>query len=199
MPNAYTLDLSWNQVAGADGYVLWMRYGVSATTAAWDRIAVLNGATTTAFRADALNPGKTYGFKVHAFNAAGTGPSSAVLNARAASGGVPLAPEALTVPSTGRTWIRLLFTDNADNESGFVIQRQLVDAGGPVGPFEDRAKIGPAEGIGVEVDWTGQRVDSRHHLQLPSSGLYSSQQPLDLYYAGAGRHSSVAMLNTMDE
>jgi hypothetical protein len=153
-PNGHTLILSWNQVAGADGYVLWVRYGLNDTTAAWDRLAVLNGPASTKFRATALNPDKTHGFRVQAFNAAGMGPFSGVLNAKAAAGGRPLMPEMLTVKGTGSTWIQLMFTDTANNESGFIIQRQRVDAGGPVGPFRHRAKIGPAGGANVEVTWT---------------------------------------------
>lgn len=157
-PNAYTLRLAWDRVAGADGYVLWMRYGVNDATAAWDRVAVLNGPGRTRYLAEALNPGKTYGFKVQAFNGAGPGPESAPLDAKSANLGVPAPPDTLTVLATGRTWIQLQFTNNADNESGFIIQRQLVDPGGPVGPFRNRAKIGPAGVVGAEVRWTDNRL-----------------------------------------
>jgi hypothetical protein len=153
-PNGHTLDLAWNQVPGAEGYVLWTRYGVSATTAAWDRIAVLNGPTQTKFRVEALNPEKTSGFRVQAFNAGGMSPNSPVLKAKAASAGVPLMADTIMVVGAGSTWIRLLFTDNANNESGFIIQRQTVTIGGPVGPFQDYATLPPADGAGVEVTWT---------------------------------------------
>jgi hypothetical protein len=153
-PNAYTVRINWDPAAGAEGYVVWMRYGKNDATAAWDRVAVLNGPKNTRYLAEALNPGKTYGFKVQAFNGGGTSPDSLVLDAQAAALGVPAAPDTLTVLAVGGTWIQLQFTNNADNESGFIIQRQAVDAGGPVGPFQDRAKIGPSGVAGAEVRWT---------------------------------------------
>ena len=120
----YTLSLSWNSVTGADGYLLWVRYGANDATAAWDKLAILDGAATT-FIHDAVNVGKTFGYKVQAFNGAGIGPESEVINAATATD-VPLPPENLTAFWSGLNAVALSWFDTADNEIDFVVQRQDV-------------------------------------------------------------------------
>jgi len=120
----YTLSLSWNPVSGADGYLLWVRYGANDATAAWDKLAILDGATTN-FVHDAVNVGKTFGYKVQAFNGAGFGPETAVVNAATATD-APLPPENLTAFWSGNNAVALSWFDAADNEVDFVVQRQDV-------------------------------------------------------------------------
>jgi hypothetical protein len=141
-PRGYTVNLSWNPVANADGYVVWTSYGKSDLTASWDRLAVLNGAANTSFTADALNVGKTYRYMIEAFNAAGSGTSGVL---QLVTGGVAcpmtIPVEALRVTATGNTWIRLEWIDVYDCEDGYVIERQDVNAGGVAGPFYEIARI----------------------------------------------------------
>jgi len=120
----YTLSLSWDPVPNADGYLLWVRYGANDATAAWDKLAILDGATTS-FIHDAVNVGKTFGYKVQAFNGAGFGPESAVINAATATD-APLPPEQLTAFWSGTNAVALSWFDAADNEIDFVVQRQDV-------------------------------------------------------------------------
>jgi mono/diheme cytochrome c family protein len=71
-PDIFAARISWDTVPGADGYTIWVRYGKSDTTADWDRLAVVDGSTTS-FVEHVFNPGKTYGFKVAAFNGGSLG------------------------------------------------------------------------------------------------------------------------------
>jgi len=132
----YTLEVSWDEVLGADGYVLWVRYGASDATADWDKLAILDGATTS-FVHDAVNVGKTFGYKVQAFNGAGLGPQTDPINAATATD-APLPPENLTAYWSGTNAVALSWFDTADNEIDFVVQRQNVPV---VADFYDIAYV----------------------------------------------------------
>jgi len=131
--NPFGLQLDWTPAERADGYEVWMRYGLNEETASWDRHALL-GADVTSFTAEALNVGKTYGFQVVAFNSVGQTASDQTEGKTPAD--VPMAPMALKVADISPTTVTLTWQDITDNETGFVIQRQEVGVGGPVGPFE---------------------------------------------------------------
>jgi len=140
--NPFGLQLDWTPASGADGYEVWMRYGVDEATASWDRHALL-GADATSFTAEALNVGKTYGFRVVAFNSFGETASDAVDGKTPAD--LPMAPMSLKVADISPTTVTLTWQDITDNELGFVIQRQEVGLAGPVGPFEPVATPTSAE------------------------------------------------------
>jgi hypothetical protein len=145
MPNGYTVALSWNPVANADGYVVWTSYGKDDLTASWDRIAVLNGSANTSHVVDAVNVGKTFRYMVEAFNAAGSATSSVLpVTTGAANCDLTAMPTGLQVLSKGMTWIQLqwdhVFVGICDNV-GYVIERQDVDAGGPAGPFYEIGRV----------------------------------------------------------
>lgn len=141
----FTLLITWSPVANADGYELWVRYGADATgndspdwknagrdpnaTASWDRLAVLP-AGTTSFRHEALNVNKTYQYRVVAFNGKGEGPPSAVATART-PWDLPLEPLNLRLVSVKKNSVTISWYDQADNETGWIIQRQDALAGTP--------------------------------------------------------------------
>ncbi len=118
----FTLMLMWDAVPGADGYLVWISYGLNDSTAAWDKLAVVYG---TSFAHEALNVGKSYRYRVQAFNGAGDGPMSAIVTA-VTPVDLPLPPENLTAFWSGTSAVALSWLDAADNEDGFVIQRQDV-------------------------------------------------------------------------
>ena len=76
-----------------------------------------------------LEQGKTYYYRVRAYNAVGQGANSATatLAIPAPPPGVPTAPSALTgtVVSGSPTEAALKWTDNSNNETGFTMQRSL--------------------------------------------------------------------------
>ncbi|MBN1442608.1 MAG: fibronectin type III domain-containing protein, partial [Planctomycetes bacterium] len=75
----------------------------------------------------ALASGSTYAYRLRALNAFGSSPYSEV--AEATTGRLPAQPSALSVVSFGLDWVEIGWLDNADNETGFELERS--DAGGP--------------------------------------------------------------------
>jgi fibronectin type 3 domain-containing protein len=158
LPDPFTLQVSWNSVANADGYVLWVRYGTdtSATEdlASWDRLALIQpdpAATTLIFRHEALNVAKTYQYRVVAFNGKGESVNSAV-TAQSTPVDLPNPPENLKVLNTTENSVTLTWYDAADNETGFIIQRQDVPVIGDFYPVGDIPT--PNNGGFGGVQWT---------------------------------------------
>jgi len=119
---------------GADGYIVYYSLGLNDATADWDTLAVVYG---TSFTHEALNVGKSYRYKVAAFNGAGMGSESAIVTGTTPID-VPLPPEGLIAYRTKPRAISLSWLDVADNEDGFVIQRQDVPV---TGDFYDIATM----------------------------------------------------------
>jgi len=70
-----------------------------------------------------LTNGTAYTFTVTATNATGTGPASAASNSVTPTNVVPAAPSNLAVGTITRNSVVLTWTDNATNETGFLIMR----------------------------------------------------------------------------
>src|SRR5207244_1201449 len=66
-------------------------------------------------------------------------------------GGAPNGPYGLTVTQSTTSSISLAFTDNASNETGFLVERSST---GQNGPFTQVATLGPAAGTGSLVTYT---------------------------------------------
>lgn len=131
----FSVQLDWEPVANADGYEVWIRYGASDLTADWDRLAVVYDGTTLIN--DAMNIGKTYGFKVIAFNGKGESPDSPLAVVQTPTN-LPVAPINTQVIFTTDSSIEMSWFDQAELEVGFIIQRQDV----PVqGDFYEVARI----------------------------------------------------------
>lgn len=154
----FAIDVSWNQVPNADGYVIWTRYGLSDATASWDTLKVYYPTAAErasnarlSFRNDGLNVGKTYAYKVEAFNGKGSSMSGVV--SATTPGDLPLAPEQLTFVSATANTITLSWFDMADNETGFIIERQDVP---PTADFVEVARIDSPKAGGATggVQWT---------------------------------------------
>ncbi|MEW5804303.1 MAG: fibronectin type III domain-containing protein [bacterium] len=73
----FSIQVTWSSVPGAEGYDVWVRYGKSDQTASWDKLAVVYGKVS--FVNDGLKSGKTYAYKVTAFNGKGHSPDSAIV------------------------------------------------------------------------------------------------------------------------
>lgn len=126
----YTQVITWDPVPGAEGYLVWIKYGLGLTTASWDKLAIVPAdpaATTMQLVNTALNVNKTYGYKVQAFNGAGYGAESQTLFAKT-PWDLPLPPENLAFVASGPNWIQMSWYDGADNEDGWKVFRQ--EAGG---------------------------------------------------------------------
>ena len=129
-PDSFAAKITWDPVADADGYVIWIRYGKSEATSDWDRLAVV-GKDTTRYVEHVLGHAgvgaKSYGFKVVAFNGVGENESTPTTYTIADVAMVS-APNNLTASQTindGSTdqQISLTWNDTASNEVGFEVWR----------------------------------------------------------------------------
>ncbi len=122
----FTAQIYWNAVPDADGYLVWIRYGLSDATAAWDELSVVYGAGPQLMLENtAMNVGKSYAVKVQAFNGAGYSPDSVIVPFTTPSD-VPLPPDNLQVTGVTPSTIALAWFDTAGNELWFEIWRQDV-------------------------------------------------------------------------
>lgn len=76
-----------------------------------------------------LNSATTYHYKVQATNSGGGSAWSNIANATTAAG-PPIAPTNLIATAAGASTINLIWTDNASNETSFVLQRSLSGSSG---------------------------------------------------------------------
>ncbi|MCB9649722.1 MAG: hypothetical protein H6730_24455 [Deltaproteobacteria bacterium] len=173
-PDSFAAKITWDPVPNADGYMIWIRYGASDTTADWDRLAIVD-ASTTRFVEHVLGHAgagaKSYGFKVEAFNGRGSAVSAAA-SYTIADVAMVSAPNNMTASQTaaeGSTngQIKLTWFDTANNEVGFEVWRYgpvsqagiptpatqntvtiLGDPNGPVGMIPNQTG-GPAGGAPI--------------------------------------------------
>jgi fibronectin type 3 domain-containing protein len=116
--SATQINLSWSDNANNEsGFNVYIStdgttFGLSATL----------GANVTTYSSTGLNPATTYYYRVTAFN--GEGESASPSTASAATPNVPpLAPSGLSASAVSSNLVTLNWTDNANNESGFLIER----------------------------------------------------------------------------
>lgn len=135
----YTQLIKWSQVDGADGYLIWIRYGIGTTTASWDKLAIVlednDPATPLELINTAINVNKTYVYKIQAFNGAGLGPDSVEVAART-PWDLPLPPDNLLYNDSTAESITMTWYDAADNEDGWIVFRQDLTAAPLIGFYE---------------------------------------------------------------
>jgi hypothetical protein len=118
-----SVALSWTHSSTNETGFTFQRARNSAFTtqlATWECPA---GATTYVDADPALLTRTTYYYRVRAWNGTGNSAWSNTRNFRTANGPVPLAPSNLATGVVTRTTVALTWTDNATNETGFVVQR----------------------------------------------------------------------------
>ena len=131
--------LSWSTSSGATSYSV-----KRATVSGGPYTLVAGGLTATTFTDTPVTNGTPYFYVVSASNAAGESPNSTQVTATpTAPPTAPAAPTNLTATTVSRTQINLAWTDNANNETGFLIERstngtsftQIATAGANVTTF----------------------------------------------------------------
>jgi hypothetical protein len=130
----FTQFITWDPVTGADGYLVYIRYGLDDATAAWDKLAVVQ---STSLTNTALNVAKSYGYRVQAYNGAGFGPVSTDAIASTPID-LPLPPDNLQYVSSTATTIDMSWLDVSDNEIGWIVYRQDVP---PLSVFTEIARF----------------------------------------------------------
>jgi titin len=83
----------------------------------------VTAANATSFSATGLSEGTKYYYRVRAYNAIATSAYSSEKNATTFSN-LPAAPSGLTITSITSATVSLAWTDNANNETGFKVQRK---------------------------------------------------------------------------
>lgn len=157
----FTQVISWSPVAGAEGYIVYIRYGINDATASWDKLAIVRGATEVVNTGIAV--GKTYGYKVVAYNAAGYSAPSAVVMATTGVGLPDAPPTGLIVTGSTANSISLAWQESSSNEDFFLIERQDVPM---VGAFYVVATLPtPHQATAGGVTWTD--------INLPSGASYN--------------------------
>ena len=131
------IDLSWTDNSSNEtGFKIERKTGTLGT---YSQIATV-GAGVTSYQSSGLAPTTTYIFRVRATNAAGDSPYSneASATTEAGSGGGLAAPTGLTATAMSSSQINLAWTDNADGETSFKIERKK----GSLGSWAQVATVG---------------------------------------------------------
>jgi phosphodiesterase/alkaline phosphatase D-like protein len=170
------INLSWTDNSGnEDGFKI--ERSLSAASGFLQIAAV--GANVTTYSDTGVGPDTTYYYRVCAYNEAA---SSAYSNTASATTSqvVPAPPTNLTAAPASTSEIDLSWTDNADNESGFKVERSLSATSG----FSQVAVV-------------GENVTSHRDTGLSPGTAYCYRVRA---YNGAGNsaYSNVAMTNTFD-
>ena len=123
------INLSWTDNANNE-----TAYKVERATAAagpWTELTSTLPANTTTYSATGLNASTTYYFRVRTANSAGNSGYSNTANATTnAAPTVPNAPSNLVASTVSTTQINLNWTDNANNETAYKVERATA-SGGP--------------------------------------------------------------------
>lgn len=117
-PGNSQVVLTWNVSSGATSYRV-----KRAPVSTGPFVEVGAGIITTTYTDTGLVNGSTYYYVVSALNAAGE--SAPSTPASATLPGPPAAPSGLLATAVSKTQINLSWTDNASNESGYLIERSL--------------------------------------------------------------------------
>jgi Subtilase family/Fibronectin type III domain len=120
--SASQINLSWTDNANNEsGFRIERCQGSGCTS--FSQIAEV-GAGVTSYSNTGLASGTTYVYRVRSYNAGGNSTYSNTASATTqAAGSVPAAPSNLTATAASNSQINLSWTDNANNESGFRIER----------------------------------------------------------------------------
>ncbi|MGZ5565463.1 MAG: S8 family serine peptidase, partial [Limisphaerales bacterium] len=111
--------LSWtDNSTNETGYLIERALDNAGNPEAWLRIAAV-GANVTNYSDSSASPSNTYWYRVRAYNSFG----GSLYSNQAKAAVVPAAPSTLTASYFPGNRIRLSWTDNSTNETGFLIER----------------------------------------------------------------------------
>ena len=116
------INLSWSDNASNEsGYVVQRS---NSTATGFSNIATLGPNITSYIDSSGLSGSTTYYYRIYARNSIGNSAYSNTASAQTQStGSVPVAPTSLSATAVSPTEINLSWTDNADNESSYEVER----------------------------------------------------------------------------
>jgi len=126
--NAPTVRLSWVDNANNETSFTLQRATNAGFTTGLTTFSL--GANVTTYPDTGVATKTTYYYRLRAVNAVGTSNWTSTVSALT-PGRLPASPTNLRITDHTRVSIRIGWTDNADNETGFYIERSTVGAGGP--------------------------------------------------------------------
>ena len=116
------IDLSWTDNSGTeDGFKIERKL---AAAVSYTQIATV-GPNVTSFSSTGLSANTAYSYRVRAHNVSGNSSYSNVASATTLIS-PPTAPSNLTAANAGKTQINLAWSDNANNETGYSLERKLA-------------------------------------------------------------------------
>ena len=128
------LNLTWNDVSGETGFLIQRSTSGSST---WTQIATVC-AGVTSYQNTGLKANTSYAYRVIATNAGGASAFSSVANGTTLPiPPAPLAGSGLAAHAVSTSQVDLSWTDNASNESGYIVQRATGS-----GTFKQIAALG---------------------------------------------------------
>ena len=140
------LNLTWNDVSGETGFLIQRSTSGSST---WTQIATV-GAGVTSYQNTGLKANTSYAYRVIATNSGGASAFSSVANGTTLPiPPAPLAGSGLAAHAVSTSQVDLTWTDNASNESGYIVQRatgsgtfkQIAALGADATTFSDTTAI----------------------------------------------------------
>ena len=138
--SATQINLLWTDASTNEtGFRIERAPDVGGTAGTYAEIATV-AANVTSYSSTALTPSTIYWYRVRAQNGGGTSAYSGETSATTLSG-KPNAPTALTATASSATAIALAWTDNATDETGFLVER-APDVAGVAGTYAQIASLG---------------------------------------------------------
>jgi hypothetical protein len=128
--SATQINLTWSD--NANNETAYKVERAASSGGPWTEIAGSLAANTTSYSATGLSGSTTYHFRVRAANSNGNSGYSNTANATTSAGGgtVPVGPSGLSATTASATQINLSWTDNANDETAYKVER-ATSSGGP--------------------------------------------------------------------
>jgi|GEM_PF-788919 len=121
------IDLTWTASPNSSGYFVERAPDNAGTPGNYALVTTLQGMSSTSYNNTGLTSGTSYWFRVRAFSAADVSAYSTAVNATTLI--APAAPSGLAGAPISTTRIDLAWTDNATNETAYLLDRAPDNAG----------------------------------------------------------------------